>query len=301
MTGRWPCLPGGFLVKFTAFVLTSALLTTPLALMAQTTYSSSQTEVQSPQQPSGRVLPTEIIPKKVISPTKPLSRIAIGVGVSPLGPQLQVATNLNSHFNVRGTGSFFTYSTDFTTNGINATAKLNLASAGASLDIYPFRAGFRISPGALFYNQNRLTADATVPGGSSFTLNGNTFYSANANTTTGATPINGTGTLGLHTSKPVFTVTTGWGNVIPGSGGHWSFPFEVGVAFIGAPALNVNLGGWVCLDQAQAHCYNFATDPNAATPRADLQTQLTKWRSDLDPLKTYPIVSFGVAYNFKIR
>ena len=89
-----------------------------------------------------------------------------------MGPQLQVATNLNRHFNVRGTGSFFTYSTDFTTNGINATAKMNLASAGASLDIYPFRAGFRISPGALFYNQNRLTADAKVPGGSSFTLNG---------------------------------------------------------------------------------------------------------------------------------
>jgi hypothetical protein len=269
--------------------------------MAQTTYSPSQTEVQSPQQPSDRALRTETVTRQNTSPPEPLSRVAIGVGVSPLGPQLQVATNLNRHFNVRGTGSFFTYSTDFTTNGINATAKLNLASAGASVDIYPFRAGFRISPGALFYNQNRLTAVATVPSGSSFTLNGNTFYSANANTTTGATPINGTGTLGLHTSRPAFTVTTGWGNVIPASGRHWSFPFEVGVAFIGAPALNVNLGGWVCLDQAQTHCYNFATDPNAATPRADLQAQIDKWKSDLDPLKTYPIVSFGVAYNFKIR
>jgi len=218
--------------------------------MAQTTYSPGQIEVQPTRQPSGRVKPVEIIPKKIDTPPKPLSRIAIGVGVSPLGPQLQVATNLNRHFNVRGTGSFFAYSTDFTTNGINATAKLNLASAGASVDIYPFRAGFRISPGALVYSQNRLTAVAAVPGGSSFTLNGNTFYSANANTTTGATPINGTGTLGLHTSRPAFTVTTGWGNVIPASGRHWSFPFEVGVAFIGAPALNVNLGGSVCLDQA---------------------------------------------------
>jgi hypothetical protein len=271
--------------------------------MAQTTYSSSQTEVQSPQQPSNRLLPTATTPspRKTISPPRPLSRVAIGVGVSPLGPQVQVTTNLNRHFNVRGTGSFFTYSTDFTTNGINATAKLNLASTGASLDVYPFRAGFRISPGLLFYNQNRLTAVAAVPGGSSFTLNGNTFYSANANTTTGATPITGTGTLGLHSSRPAFTVTTGWGNVIPASGRHWSFPFEVGVGFIGAPAVNVNLGGWVCLDQAQTRCSNFATDPNAAIPRADLQTQIAKWKSDLEPLKTFPIVSFGVAYNFKIR
>lgn len=270
--------------------------------MAQTTYSPNQTQVQPAlTAPSNRLLTTKIIPKKVVPPPKPLSRIAVGVGVSPLGPQLQVATNLNKHFNVRGTGNFFTYSTDFTTNGINATAKMNLASAGASLDIYPFRAGFRISPGALFYNQNRLTANAVVPGGTSITLNGDDYYSATADSTTGMTPIGGTGTLGLHTTKPAFTVTTGWGNVIPASGRHWSFPFELGVAFIGAPALNVNFGGWVCLDQAQTHCYNFATDPNAATARADLQTQITKWNKNLDPLKTYPIVSFGVAYNFKIR
>ncbi len=289
-------------MKRTTFFLFLVMLSAPLALTAQTTYSPSQTEAQSPPVPtSERVPAVNIIPKKKALPIKPLSRIAIGVGVSPLGPQLQVATNLNRHFNLRGTGSFFTYSTNFTTNGINANAKMNLASAGASLDIYPFRAGFRISPGVLLYNQNRLTADALVPGGSSFTLNGNTFYSASANSATGATPINGTGFLGLHTTRPAFTVTTGWGNVIPASGRHWSFPFELGVAFIGAPTLNVNLGGWVCLDQAQTHCYDFATDPNASPARADLQAQIAKWRSDLDPLKTYPIVSFGVAYNFRIR
>jgi hypothetical protein len=241
------------------------------------------------------VLPVEIIPKKIVPPPKPLSRIAIGAGVSPLGPGLQIATNLNKHFNVRGTGNFFDYTTTFTTNGISATGKLNLASAGASLDIYPFRSGFRISPGALFYNQNRATGVALVPGGSSFTLSGNTYYSSTAN------PIGGNGILALHTTRPAVTVTTGWGNVIPMSGRHWSFPFELGVAFIGAPTLDVNLGGTVCLDQGQTMCYDFATDPNAANARADLATQETKWRSDLDPLKTYPIVSFGVAYNFKIR
>jgi len=277
------------------------MLAAPLALMAQTTYYPGQPDPQAPQPLPSRVLPAQILPKKIVQAPRPLSRIAIGVGISTVGPQLQVATNLSQHFNLRGTGNFFTYSTDFTTNGINATAKMNLASAGASVDIYPFRAGFRISPGAMFYNQNRLTANALVPGGTSFTLNGDTYYSATANSTTGVTPISGAGTLGLHTTKPAFTVTTGWGNVIPASGRHWSFPFELGVAFIGAPALDVNFGGWVCQDQAQTQCYDFATDPNAADARHDLQTQVAKWRSDLDPLKTYPIVSFGVAYNFKIR
>jgi hypothetical protein len=264
--------------------------------MAQTTYSPSQNEAQqAPPAPSDRVLPVNMLPKAKPLPPKPLSRIAIGASVSPLGPTLQVATNLNSHFNLRGTGSFFTYSTTFTQSGINATAKMNLASAGATLDIFPFRGGFRISPGALFYNQNRLTAVALVPGGQSFTLSGDTYYSSSI------PPISGTGYLGLHTTRPAFTATAGWGNMIPRSGGHWSFPVEIGAAFIGAPTLNVSLGGLVCLDQAQTQCYDFATDPNAAAARADLTAQEAKWTKDLNPLKTYPIISFGVAYNFRIR
>ena len=43
---------------------------------------------------------------------------------------------------------------------------------------------------------------------------------------------------------------------------------------------------------------NVATDP---TLNANLQAQIAKYKSDLDPLKFYPIVSFGVSYSFKIR
>jgi hypothetical protein len=241
---------------------------------------------------------------KVSSATvKPLSRIALEGGISPLGIQMQAAINLSSHFNARGTGNLFNYSTNFTTNGISATAKLNMASAGAALDVYPFHAGFRLSPGVLFYNQNQLTATTAVPGGTSFTLNGTTYYSANANTTTGATPVNGNGTLGLNTNKTAFTATTGWGNMIPKTGRHWSFPFEIGVALVGAPTVKVNLGGWACNDQAQTLCTNIAstTNPIAIAIQSNLTAQVAKWTTDLNSLKTYPIVSFGVAYNFRIR
>jgi len=289
-------------MKQTAIFLTMALLAAPLALRPQATTSPSQTEAQGyhPER-SDRVLPAEMIPKRIIPPPPPLSRIAIGGSVSPLGPQLLVATNLSRHFNLRATGSYFSYATTFTTSGVNAAAALNLASAGASLDIYPFRSGFRLSPGALFYNQNRLTAIAAIPGGTSFKLNGNTYYSATADPSTGAVPLTGSGRLGLNTYRPAFTATAGWGNVIPASGRHWSFPFEVGVAFIGVPSVSATLGGWVCLDQAQTMCYDFATDPAASSARADLVNQVAKWKSDANPLQTYPIISFGVAYNFKIR
>jgi ubiquinone biosynthesis protein Coq4 len=41
-----------------------------------------------------------------------------------------------------------------------------------------------------------------------------------------------------------------------------------------------------------------ATDQDVQT---NLQSQIAKYKNDLDPLKTYPIVSFGMAYNFRIR
>lgn len=289
-------------MKRIASLLFFTLLVAPLALPAQSNLSSSSLVAPDPVSngDGGQVAPSTT---RGIGSGGHFSRIAFGAGVSPLGVQLQAATNISQHLNIRGTGNFFNYSTNFTTQGFTANAKLNLASAGAALDVYPFHAGFRISPGVLFYNTNQLTASSTVASGTSFTLNDQTFYSANANAATGATPVNANAALTLNTTKPAFTVTTGWGNMIPRKGGHWSFPFEVGVAFIGAPALNVNLAGTACYDQAQTQCTNIAstTNPIAIQIQGDLATQLTKWNNDLNPLKTYPIVSAGVAYSFHIR
>lgn len=232
----------------------------------------------------------------------PFSKMAIGTGISPMGIQLSLTTNLNSHFNVRPWGSFFNYSTNFTASGISANAGLNMTSSGTALDIYPFRLGFRVSPGVLFYNRNQVTATANVPGGTSFTLNGQTYYSANANTTTGAVPVNGNALLNLHTNNPAFTITTGWGNTLPRKG-HWSFPFELGAAFIGAPSVKMNLGGWACYDQAQTMCTDISstTNPIAIEIQSNLAAQVTKWTNDIEPLKTFPIATFGVAYSFGLR
>lgn len=232
----------------------------------------------------------------------PFSHYALGAGISPLGVGMEAVTDLNQHFNVRVTGNIFKYSTSFTTNGIPADANLNLASAGAMLDVYPFHTGFRLSPGLLFLNDNQITANGNIPSGQSITLNGTDYYSANANSTTGATPLNGNGYLNLNTTKLAFTITTGWGNHIQRNG-HWSVPFEIGAAFIGKPAVNMNLSGWACADQAQTECSNI-NDPKSSLAQevqANLQTQIAKWNKDLEPLQTYPILSVGVAYSFGVH
>jgi len=211
--------------------------------------------------------------------------------------------NISRHIDARFTGNLFSYSTTFNTNGFNVDANLHLASAGAALDYYPFHKGFRLSPGILVYNQNRANANAPVTPGTSFTLNNETFYAATPNAALGITALSGTGSLGLHSTRPAFTMTTGWGSLIPRSGRHWAIPFEIGAAFTGAPTLTMNLSGWACYDQAQTLCTNVSdpTNPISVQIQNDLQAQLAKWKSDLDPLKVYPIISTGVVFNFNIR
>lgn len=286
-------------MKRTTLAFWMALFTAP-ALMAQTYTLASNRTSDSEAAPDGaayRRMPPPPMPSVSV---RPFSQFALGAGISPLGASLQITTNITSHLNLRAIGNGFPYSTNFSTSGFNANAKFNLISSGISADIYPFHKGFRISPGVLFLNNNKLNVTSVVAGGTSFTLNGDTYYSATANSLSGATPLNAVAELGLNTRKPAFTITAGWGNTIPRKGNHWSFPFEIGTAFIGSPSLTASLTGWACYDQAQTQCTNVAspTDPIALQIQGDLASQITKWKHDLDPLKTYPIVSIGVAYNF---
>jgi hypothetical protein len=226
---------------------------------------------------------------------KPLSRVALSGGVSLMGVNMQAATNLNRYLNVRGTGNFLNYTVNnISTNGFNANAKLNFATAGASLDLYPFpNHGFRLSPGALFYNQNSVSTNVSVASGTKLTLGNQAYYSLPSN------PITGTGSIALNTQNPAFTITTGWGNMIPRNGGHWSFPFEIGAAIIGTPTIKLSITGTGCGDPTiPATCVNMATN---TTAQQNLAAQITKYQNDLEPLKVYPILSFGLAYNFRIR
>jgi hypothetical protein len=55
--------------------------------------------------------------------------------------------------------------------------------------------------------------------------------------------------------------------------------------------------GQVCDAQGQ-NCVNIATDAGVQT---NLQAQVAKYTKDLNPLRTYPILSTGVAYSFRVR
>ena len=234
----------------------------------------------------------------------PFSRIGIGADVSPLGIGIKSAIILSGYFDARLMGNYFNYNgAEYEIEGFHLTTDLHLASVAAALDWYPFNSIWRLSAGLLLMNDNKISAAAIIIPGTDFALNDQDFYSANANPATGATPLRASGVLGLHSTRPAFAVSGGFGRFIPRSNRHWSFPSEFGVAFTGAPSVNVNTSGWVCTDKALTNCSDVSvpTNPVAIQFNTRLQAELTKWRHDLSGVRVYPLFSYSVVYSFNFR
>lgn len=231
------------------------------------------------------------------------SRMSVGSGISPFGIGIKSAVILTEYFDARADVGLFLYDTGrFEVSGTNVDANIHLASMSAKLDWYPTKSIWRITPGLMLYNGNRLSANIGITGGTSIGVNGKTYFSANANPVTGATPLGGNVAVGLNTVKPAFVISGGFGRFVPHSRRHWSFPSEVGVAFTGKSTLDVNLSGWVCTDAKQKNCSNVAdqTNPIGVAFNDNLQAALTKWRRDLGKVPIFPIFASGVMYSFDL-
>jgi hypothetical protein len=232
-----------------------------------------------------------------------LSRVSVGSSISPFGIGANGAVILNEHADARvDTGWLFYNTGRVEISGVNAVGDFHLASMAAKVDWYPTRSVWRLSPGVLLYNGNQVTATLALRGGTNFSLNGTNYWSANANPVTGATPLGGNVKLGLHRQTPAFTVSGGFGRYVPHSHRHWSFPTEFGVAFTGAPTLDVKVSGWACRDKQQTQCSNIAdpANPVGLEFQQNLNTALTKWRHDLSAVHIYPILSTAFMYSFDL-
>lgn len=215
------------------------------------------------------------------------AKIGIGAKISILGIGIEAATPLSRRFNLRGGFNFFNYDRGFNNNGIHYAAKLSFRSAEAHLDWY-LLGPIHLSPGVLFYNGNKLTGNASVPAGQTFTLGGTQYESDPS----GANPITGTGQLTFPKAAP--SILLGFGNMLPRNGRHFGFNFEIGGEYQGAPTVKLNLQGTAC-NSSGLNCVNAATDPSV---QASIQSQEKKINHDLSPFKFFPQISFGVGINF---
>lgn len=220
-------------------------------------------------------------------PQNNAAKIGIGAKISLLGIGIEAATPLSRKLNLRGGFNFLNYSRGFKNDGIHYNGTLNFRSAEAHLDWYVL-GGFHISPGVLFYNGNKVTANASVPADQTFTLGGTQY----ASDPTGLNPVTGNGQLTWPKAAP--SILAGFGNILPRSGRHFGFNFEAGGEYMGAPTATLNLQGTAC-NTSTSVCANAATDPGI---QSSIQAQEKKINHDLSPFKFFPQISLGFGINF---
>jgi hypothetical protein len=211
--------------------------------------------------------------------------VGLGIRVSTLGAGAEVATSLTQKLNLRGGFNMFSYNRGFNHDGITYNGQLDLRSGELHLDFYPFGHGFHLSPGLLVYNGNGATANANVPGNSTFSLGGTMYLSDPLN------PIAGKGKLDFVKAAP--TALLGFGNLVPRTR-HFNVNFEMGAVFQGSARTKLNLTGNACLANG-TNCVNAATDPTVA---ANVLAEQTKINNKLSPFKYYPVISIGFGYRF---
>jgi hypothetical protein len=210
----------------------------------------------------------------------------MGIKLSSLGAGIEAATAVTRRTNLRGGFNAFNYSRGFNKDGITYSPQLSFRSGEAHFDVFPFGGGFHLSPSLLVYNGNKVTANASVPGGHTFSLGNTTFLSDPAD------PVTGKGKLDFIKVAP--SLLFGYGNLVPRTAKHFTYNFEMGVAFEGSPRLSLNLKGTAC-DPSGTVCRNAATDP---TIQSSIQSELVKIKSSLTPLKYYPVISVSFGYKF---
>jgi hypothetical protein len=219
----------------------------------------------------------------------PPTRVGVDAQAGLGGIGFEVALPLFRKFNVRAGSNFFGYSTTFQEQGANVAANLRLRSGHASLDWFPFRGRFRLSPLVVFANNNRVQASALIPPGSTITLDGSDYISSSTD------PLHGGGSIDFRRVSPGFTL--GWGNIISRKHGHFSFPLEAGFYYVGQPGLKVSFTGSACEPAVPQSigCMRVNEDPAF---QQDLAAFIARTRHNLSYASYFPIFSLGVGYAF---
>ncbi len=215
----------------------------------------------------------------------PFSTVAVGFQMTSLGPGVEVAVPLTRSLNLRGGVNLVNMGYGFGVDGMNYNFNLHLNNGQASLDWFPFHNGFHISPGVLIY-RSTLSGAANAPGGSTFSLGATSLTSSMTD------PVHGDATLTFgRTLMP--SVMFGFSNLIPRSGSHFSFPFEIGAAYMGHNQVHLNLKGSACI-QGQGFCQNMSNP----TIQQLVTLEQDNLNESIKRLQAYPILSTGFAVRF---
>jgi hypothetical protein len=195
--------------------------------------------------------------------------VSVAFRFGTLGLGLEVGKLLTNHIAARVGANYFKKSTTRDQSGISYDASIKLQAVSALIDFFPGNRGSFHLTGGIMTDPAKVDGAGNPTSSGNFTINGNTYTSAEVGTLTGDIKFPGVGPyLGLGFGTPAR------------SGGALKFIFDLG-AVIGKPKFSLSSNG-----------------TGAPGLDADLKAQAAKSQTDLDKLKVYPVLSFGLAYRF---
>ena len=228
-------------------------------------------------------------PSPVMPSLRPFSSVGIDAYAGVGGIGFDLASPLARRFNVRAGSEFFGYSTTFQDQGANVGIHLRTRSGHASLDGF-IRRPVSTQPPDRLREQHRAQATALVPPGYTITLNGQAYISSATD------PLHGAGSVDFRKTSPGFTL--GFGNIVPRTNSHFSFPIEAGFYYVGQPELKVTFNGSACYPDLPA-----ARGCESVNENADFQQNLAAFiarnRNNLSYASFFPAFSFGFGYAFR--
>jgi hypothetical protein len=236
----------------------------------------------------GVIRPVLVEPLKPWSP-RPFSNLGVAARVGINGAGFDLAVPVARKLNLRAGADFFSYAFSFQEEGADINTAFRLRSGHAALDWFPFGGRFRLSPLMVFANNNQIRATALIPSGSSLSLNGQDYISNYTD------PLHGSGSVGFRKVSP--GLSFGFGNMLPRTKGHISFPVEAGFYYVGQPSLKVDFSGSACDPQypAEIGCQPVMQD---AGFQRDLASFIARNNHNLSYASFFPIFSAGFSYSF---
>jgi hypothetical protein len=217
-------------------------------------------------------------------PVRPFSRIAVEATTGSLGFGGQVATQLRRDLNLRAGAAFFDFSDVFGSGAAVYQGQAHLKSGHVTVDWFPFRNGFHVSPGIIFFESSFYAAVNVAPNGA-FDMGDLTFISSSTD------PVYGSASLSFGRSV-LPSLTVGFANMMERKSRRWSVPVEVGLAYTGHYTVQYDLQGSACFYSTGCVSTSNPTIHQSIVQEQDMLNETMK------RYQIYPIITSGFAYRF---
>ena len=201
--------------------------------------------------------------------------VGITADIGTTGAGFHVVVPMETYLNGRFGANYFTHDFNKSSNLVDYAIKGKLQTVDILFDWYVREGSAFHLTGGLVYNGNRFNATAHANQLGKFTLNGNTYSTADVGILSG--------NIDYRKAAPYLGI--GWGNALKSNSG-WSFNTDLGAYFQGNP--NVKLGSTGC-SAGKAVC---------DVVIKDVEIERLRLQDDVSSFKVYPVLRASLNYRF---